>query len=121
MARLTAVGNRNGWGASIADALSTACLMELGEVVVEAMQFLDRVDFGTTETKVSLFETTVRTATEGHRAHADTAWADSVSGRHVVRVRSAEGPVCPSRAGGVWCSSLPRSATRSSALTPVAA
>lgn len=51
----------NGWGASIADALSTAILMELEDVVVEILGFLEKVDFSKTGVPgdVSLFETTV--------------------------------------------------------------
>ncbi|KAA8914616.1 glycoside hydrolase [Sphaerosporella brunnea] len=52
--------SRNGWGASIADALSTACLMELDDVVLDALQHLAAVDFTKTSTPVSLFETTIR-------------------------------------------------------------
>jgi len=35
--------------------------MELSDVVIEAIEFLSGVDFSTTQTEVSLFETTVST------------------------------------------------------------
>ncbi|KAI5779124.1 glycoside hydrolase [Geopyxis carbonaria] len=56
----TGGNSRNGWGASIADALTTAILMELDDVVMEQLEFLSTVDFTTTATEVSLFETTIR-------------------------------------------------------------
>ena len=51
---------RNGWGASAADALSTALVMELPEVVDQILKHLANVDFSKTDTDVSLFETTIR-------------------------------------------------------------
>ncbi|KAI5818729.1 glycoside hydrolase [Pyronema omphalodes] len=52
--------SRNGWGASIADALSTAILMRQRDVVHDCLQHLSSVDFTKTSTEVSLFETTIR-------------------------------------------------------------
>lgn len=51
---------RNGWGASAADALSTAAIMELPDVVDQILEHLANVDFTKTTTSVSLFETTIR-------------------------------------------------------------
>lgn len=51
---------RNGWGASAADALSTAVIMELPDVVDQILDHLATVDFTNTTTSVSLFETTIR-------------------------------------------------------------
>jgi len=53
------MGDRNGWGASIADALSTAILMGLDDVVLQALEYLSTVDFTKTDAEVNLFETTV--------------------------------------------------------------
>jgi len=52
---------RNGWGASIADALTTAILMEMKDVVETQLKFISTVDFTMSHTSdaVSLFETTV--------------------------------------------------------------
>lgn len=51
----------NGWGASIADALTTGILMELPDVVEQQINQLAKVDFSVPHTAdtVSLFETTV--------------------------------------------------------------
>lgn len=51
---------RNGWGASIVDALSTAIIMRLDDVVFTQLQHIATVDFTTTNDTVSLFETTIR-------------------------------------------------------------
>jgi mannosyl-oligosaccharide alpha-1,2-mannosidase len=51
---------RNGWGASAADALSTAIIMELPDVVDQILDHLSTVDFSSTTSSVSLFETTIR-------------------------------------------------------------
>jgi hypothetical protein len=52
---------RNGWGASIADGLSTAILMEMPDVVLAQLNHIATIDFSHTKTTddVSLFETTV--------------------------------------------------------------
>ncbi|KAF8538433.1 glycoside hydrolase [Trichophaea hybrida] len=52
--------SRNGWGASIADALGTAVLMGLDDVVEQALGHLAEVDFTTAKGDVDLFETTIR-------------------------------------------------------------
>ena len=51
--------SRNGWGATIIDAMSTAILMDLGDVVIQALEFVPTIDFSKTNTVVNLFETTV--------------------------------------------------------------
>jgi mannosyl-oligosaccharide alpha-1,2-mannosidase len=55
--------NRNGWGASAADALSTALLMGKKDVVDQILTHIATIDFSKTATpdpsQVSLFETTV--------------------------------------------------------------
>lgn len=59
--------SRNGWGATVADALTTAILMKLDDVVLRQLTFLQSVDFSVVGEEgssiVSLFETTVRAAT----------------------------------------------------------
>ncbi|KAI9839207.1 MAG: maturation of Asn-linked oligosaccharides protein [Sarea resinae] len=52
--------SRNGWGASAADAFSTALVMEIPEIVNEILDFIPTIDFNQTTTQVSLFETTIR-------------------------------------------------------------
>ncbi|KAF2502572.1 putative 1,2-alpha-mannosidase [Lophium mytilinum] len=52
--------SRNGWGASAVDALSTALVMELSDVVNEIIEYVPTIDFSKTSTEVSLFETTIR-------------------------------------------------------------
>ncbi|KAI9839391.1 MAG: maturation of Asn-linked oligosaccharides protein [Sclerophora amabilis] len=52
--------SRNAWGASAVDALSTALLMELPDVVDNILDYIPTVDFSKTATQVSLFETTIR-------------------------------------------------------------
>ncbi|KAF1987520.1 glycoside hydrolase family 47 protein [Aulographum hederae CBS 113979] len=54
--------SRNGWGASAVDALSTAILMELPEVVEQVVAHIQIVDYTKTDPNipVSLFETTIR-------------------------------------------------------------
>jgi len=54
--------SRNGWGASIADGLSTAILMEMPDVVLAQLNHIATIDFSHTKTTddVSLFETTIR-------------------------------------------------------------
>jgi hypothetical protein len=43
------------------DALSTAIVMEMSDIVDEILAFIPTIDFTTTAAEVSLFETTVRT------------------------------------------------------------
>ncbi|KAI5809916.1 glycoside hydrolase [Peziza echinospora] len=52
--------SRNGWGATIIDAMDTAILMDLNGVVMQALEFVPTIDFSRTDTGVSLFETTIR-------------------------------------------------------------
>ncbi|KFY22953.1 hypothetical protein V493_06202 [Pseudogymnoascus sp. VKM F-4281 (FW-2241)] len=52
--------SRNGWGASAADALSTALVMEIPEIVNQIVDYIPTVDFSKTDDQVSLFETTIR-------------------------------------------------------------
>ena len=51
---------RNGWGASAIDALSTAVVMQIRPIVDEILELVPSIDFTTTDTPVSLFETTIR-------------------------------------------------------------
>ena len=51
--------SRNGWGASAVDALSTALVMEIPEIVNTIVDYVPTVDFTKTDDEVSLFETTV--------------------------------------------------------------
>ncbi|ODM18763.1 putative mannosyl-oligosaccharide alpha-1,2-mannosidase 1B [Aspergillus cristatus] len=52
--------SRNGWGASAVDALSTAILMRKADVVDQILDHIASVDYSTTPSLVSLFETTIR-------------------------------------------------------------
>ncbi|KAH7339611.1 seven-hairpin glycosidase [Rhizoctonia solani] len=54
--------DRNGWGATIVDAMSTMKIMGLEDLFVEAVDFSSKIDFNRSKTsdKVSLFETTIR-------------------------------------------------------------
>ena len=52
-------GQRNGWGASAVDALSTALVMQIPEIVDEILDYIPTINFANTTTEVSLFETTV--------------------------------------------------------------
>ncbi|KAK3316254.1 glycoside hydrolase family 47 protein [Apodospora peruviana] len=52
--------DRNGWGASAVDALSTALVMGDDQVVAEILDFIPNINFDNTTTEVSLFETTIR-------------------------------------------------------------
>ncbi|KAI3553214.1 glycosyl hydrolase family 47 [Colletotrichum abscissum] len=56
----TAENDRNGWGASAVDALSTAILMENKDVVGQILDFIPTINFNVTDSEVSLFETTIR-------------------------------------------------------------
>ncbi|KAJ1304573.1 hypothetical protein OPQ81_005715 [Rhizoctonia solani] len=54
--------DRNGWGATIVDAMSTMKVMGLEDLFTEAVDFSTKIDFNRSKTsdKVSLFETTIR-------------------------------------------------------------
>ncbi|KAK4619976.1 Mannosyl-oligosaccharide alpha-1,2-mannosidase [Fulvia fulva] len=54
--------SRNGWGASAADALSTALVMESGEIVNQIVNYVPSIDWSVSkdDEAVSLFETTIR-------------------------------------------------------------
>ncbi|KAG8747223.1 maturation of Asn-linked oligosaccharides protein [Ceratobasidium sp. 414] len=56
------VDDRNGWGASIVDAMSTAKVMGLDDIYNEAVNFSLAIDFSNSKTSdnVSLFESTIR-------------------------------------------------------------
>ncbi|KZV95871.1 seven-hairpin glycosidase [Exidia glandulosa HHB12029] len=53
---------RNGWGATVIDALSTMSVMGLDDLFAEGVDFASKIDFSTshTEDTVSVFETTIR-------------------------------------------------------------
>lgn len=53
---------RNGWGASIVDALSTMSIMGLDDFLEEAIAFSSKIDFSKSKTPdtVSVFESTIR-------------------------------------------------------------
>ncbi|EJD51258.1 seven-hairpin glycosidase [Auricularia subglabra TFB-10046 SS5] len=53
---------RNGWGATIVDALSTAKIMGLDDVFDEGVEYAKSIDFSRSKTSstVSVFETTIR-------------------------------------------------------------
>ena len=51
---------RNNWGASAVDALSTALVMESQPIVTDILDYIATIDYTTTVTEVSLFETTIR-------------------------------------------------------------
>ncbi|PPQ72724.1 hypothetical protein CVT24_012558 [Panaeolus cyanescens] len=54
--------DRNGWGASIVDAMSTMHIMGLDDLFLEAVNFSSKIDFShsLTPDTVSVFETTIR-------------------------------------------------------------
>ncbi|KAF8609188.1 glycoside hydrolase family 47 protein [Ceratobasidium sp. AG-I] len=56
------VDDRNGWGASIVDAMSTMKVMGLEDLYQEAVNFSTKIDFSKSKTSdnVSLFESTIR-------------------------------------------------------------
>ena len=56
----TCTNPRNNWGASAVDALSTALVMENQPVVTDILDYITTIDYTTTATEVSLFETTIR-------------------------------------------------------------
>ncbi|PPQ89224.1 hypothetical protein CVT25_001303 [Psilocybe cyanescens] len=53
---------RNGWGATIVDAMSTMHIMGLNDLFSEAVNFSSKIDFSKSQTSdtVSIFETTIR-------------------------------------------------------------
>jgi hypothetical protein len=51
---------RNGWGASAVDAFSTACVMQIPDIVNTILEFIPTIDFDKASGHVSLFETTIR-------------------------------------------------------------
>ncbi|GAO13574.1 uncharacterized protein UV8b_05848 [Ustilaginoidea virens] len=55
--------DRNGWGVTAIDSLSTAIVMEEGETVSQILEFASTVDFTTTQevnSEISLFESNIR-------------------------------------------------------------
>ena len=56
----TCTNPRNNWGASAVDALSTALVMESQDIVTDILNYIATIDYTTTTTEVSLFETTIR-------------------------------------------------------------
>ncbi|KAF9051542.1 glycoside hydrolase family 47 protein [Panaeolus papilionaceus] len=54
--------DRNGWGASIVDAMSTMHIMGLDDLFLKAVNFSSNIDFSRSQTSdtVSVFETTIR-------------------------------------------------------------
>ncbi|EJD51249.1 glycoside hydrolase family 47 protein [Auricularia subglabra TFB-10046 SS5] len=56
------IDGRNGWGATIVDALGTAKIMGLDDVYDEGVEFAKNIDFSSSKTSdtVSVFETTIR-------------------------------------------------------------
>ncbi|KAL4863688.1 hypothetical protein BDV12DRAFT_25423 [Aspergillus spectabilis] len=52
--------SRNSWGASAVDALSTAIVMRNATIVSQIIDHIDGIDYSTTNSEVSLFETTIR-------------------------------------------------------------
>ncbi|TFK73472.1 glycoside hydrolase family 47 protein [Pluteus cervinus] len=58
----TFADTRNGWGASIIDALTTNIIMNFTDYVDEAIKFASNIDFSRskTDSSVSVFETTIR-------------------------------------------------------------
>ncbi|KAB5593643.1 Mannosyl-oligosaccharide alpha-1,2-mannosidase [Ceratobasidium theobromae] len=58
----TFTNDRNGWGATIVDSMSTMKIMGLTDLFEEAVRFSSKIDFSQSKTsdKVSLFESTIR-------------------------------------------------------------
>jgi mannosyl-oligosaccharide alpha-1,2-mannosidase len=56
------IDERNGWGASIIDAMGTMYIMGLTDLFNEAVNFTSKIDFSNSQTNdtVSMFETTIR-------------------------------------------------------------
>ena len=51
---------RNGWGATAVEALGTAIIMDIPEIVDEILNFIPTINFKKTKDPVDLFETTIR-------------------------------------------------------------
>ncbi|KAF8637898.1 hypothetical protein AX17_002521 [Amanita inopinata Kibby_2008] len=62
LVKVTSIDDRNGWGASIVDAMSTLQIMGLTDLFNEAVNFASNIDFSRSQTSstVSVFETTIR-------------------------------------------------------------
>lgn len=56
----TAGRSRNDWGATAVDALGTAILMEKQDIVKVILRHIEKIDFHSTDTPISLFESTIR-------------------------------------------------------------
>ncbi|KAL2755887.1 glycoside hydrolase family 47 protein [Sodiomyces alcalophilus JCM 7366] len=56
----TGENDRNGWGATAVDALSTALLLGEFDVATDILEYIPNINFDVTTTSVSLFETTIR-------------------------------------------------------------
>ncbi|KUJ24017.1 glycoside hydrolase [Mollisia scopiformis] len=52
--------SRNGWGATAVEALGTAAIMDIPEIVDQILDFIPTIDFTKTKDPVDLFETTIR-------------------------------------------------------------
>ncbi|CAG8953201.1 hypothetical protein HYFRA_00003402 [Hymenoscyphus fraxineus] len=52
--------SRNGWGATAVDALSTALLMQIPDIVNDIVDYIPTIKFDQTADEISLFETTIR-------------------------------------------------------------
>jgi mannosyl-oligosaccharide alpha-1,2-mannosidase len=52
--------SRNDWGATAIDALGTAILMEMPEIVKQILAHVKSIDFNSTSTPISVFESTIR-------------------------------------------------------------
>jgi mannosyl-oligosaccharide alpha-1,2-mannosidase len=55
--------DRNGWGATAVDSLSTAIVLEDKTIVGQILEFIPTIDFTTTKEKdesISVFETNIR-------------------------------------------------------------
>jgi mannosyl-oligosaccharide alpha-1,2-mannosidase len=51
---------RNGWGATAVEALGTATIMDIPEIVDEILDYIPTINFQKTKDPVDLFETTIR-------------------------------------------------------------
>lgn len=56
----TAGTSRNDWGATAVDALGTAILMEKQDIVKAILRHVKKIDFHSTDTSISVFESTIR-------------------------------------------------------------
>lgn len=52
--------NRNHFGASAVDALSTAAIMEIPEIVDEIIEWIPSINYNSSDKELSVFETTIR-------------------------------------------------------------